>query len=253
MLQWNFLKSTLHYDSNTNWHYRLSNNLLLTWSVSWRNGASDDPTRLISCVNSLRKRLHFGGRLHKKQQKAFSTSNPVHKNVWLNNNNNNYWYTNTNNFQTLVNLSASLSLHLTIRLKVFISEGITLNTISWETMQKTLLTVLQCMSEIIQFTWKQKSLCTRKEVCAVYTFLCMSCCWKAHSGINKFNLFCFLLKKMSRHCEKCNNHKKWMDGWMDWQLSYSRGTWYLSVSSPDLGLHVNSLSISNKTSIKLIT
>lgn len=140
----------------------------------------------------------------------------MHKNVWLNNNNN-YWYTNTNNFQTLVNLSASLSLHLTIRLKVFISEGITLKTISWKTMQKTLLTALQCISEIIQFNREhkqvqnEKSLCTRKDVCAVYTFVCTVCVAVEKHIREYINLTFYFF---------CWN--KWMDGCMD-----SWVTWYL--------------------------
>ena len=35
-------------------------------------------------------------------------------------------------FQTCVNLSASLSLHLTVCLKVFASDGVNLNTINWK-------------------------------------------------------------------------------------------------------------------------
>ena len=39
---------------------------------------------------------------------------------------------NKNFFQTCVNLSASLSLHLTVCLKVFASDGVNLNTINWK-------------------------------------------------------------------------------------------------------------------------
>lgn len=111
-------------------------------------------------------------------------------------------------------------------------------------MQKTLLTALQCISEIIQFNREhkqvqnEKSLCTRKDVCAVYTFVCTVCVAVEKHIREYINLTFYFFVETN----------EWMDVWTVELL----GTWYLSVRSPLLGLHVNSLSIKNKTSIKLL-
>lgn len=82
-------------------------------------------------------------------------------------------------------------------------------------MQKTLLTALQGISEIIiQFNREhkqvknKKSLCTRKEVCAVYTFVCTVCVAVEKHNQEYINLIIsFLVLKQ-------------MNGWMFGQLSY---------------------------------